>query len=192
MGRVQPRARLRQDEGPAADGRHGTLARSAGLTRPGTSSPSPWRCRLSIPAARTRWSLHLDAPARMFRVGIPGSLSDDIARLEAVRDALGSDGVVRCDAGGRWDIATRSGSNTVAGQGIRRIRLYVEQPCAAVDDVARYGGTSTSGSPFEQPSGRPSPKPPTCASSAPAPPGYAPSVAGGRNAAYRALSQRLW
>ncbi|MFN8089017.1 MAG: enolase C-terminal domain-like protein [Mycobacterium sp.] len=69
------------------------------------------------------------------QVGIPGSLSDDIARLEAVRDALGSDGVVRCDAGGRWDIATAVAAIPLLDKASGGLG-YVEQPCAAVDDVA--------------------------------------------------------
>ena len=36
----------------------------------------------------------------------PGSLDDDIARVAAVRAALGPDAVIRCDAGGAWDVDT--------------------------------------------------------------------------------------
>ena len=62
-------------------------------------------------------------------------LADDAARLEAVRDALGPTGLVRIDANGAWDV----------DEAVAAIRLleraaggleYVEQPCAAVADLA--------------------------------------------------------
>ena len=62
-------------------------------------------------------------------------LADDVARLEAVRDALGPDGLVRVDANGAWDVdeavAAIAALNRAAG-GLE----YVEQPCAAVEDLA--------------------------------------------------------
>lgn len=36
----------------------------------------------------------------------PESLPEDLARVEAVRDALGPDGAIRMDANGVWDIDT--------------------------------------------------------------------------------------
>ena len=70
------------------------------------------------------------------KVAEPGqSLGDELARLEAVRDALGPDGRVRVDANGLWSVE----------QAVARIPLldraaggleYVEQPCAAVEDLA--------------------------------------------------------
>jgi O-succinylbenzoate synthase len=59
----------------------------------------------------------------------------DLARVEAVRDALGADGRVRVDANGLWDVDTA----------VRMIRLldkaaggleYVEQPCRSVEELA--------------------------------------------------------
>src|SRR3954454_24877076 len=35
--------------------------------------------------------------------GQPGAIAADIARLEAVRDALGGSGAIRCVADGSWD-----------------------------------------------------------------------------------------
>jgi O-succinylbenzoate synthase len=60
-------------------------------------------------------------------------LADDLARVEAVRDALGPTGRVRVDANGGWtleeaEVAVRA----LAGSGLE----YVEQPCAAVTDLA--------------------------------------------------------
>jgi o-succinylbenzoate synthase len=59
---------------------------------------------------------------------------DDLARVEAVRDALGSGGSVRVDANGGWSV----------DEAVQRINAlarfeleYVEQPCATVDELAR-------------------------------------------------------
>ena len=62
-----------------------------------------------------------------------GSLAGDLARVEAVRDALGPDGRIRVDANGAWslDQAWRA-----VGE-LRRFGLeYVEQPCRTVDELA--------------------------------------------------------
>jgi O-succinylbenzoate synthase len=65
----------------------------------------------------------------------PGSLAEDCARLEAVRDALGPDGFVRVDANGAWDVET-------AGRWIPQLDAaagglqYVEQPCRSVEELA--------------------------------------------------------
>jgi O-succinylbenzoate synthase len=65
----------------------------------------------------------------------PGSLAEDLARLEAIRDALGPDGAVRCDANGGWDLDT---AVTVIPQLDRAAGglEYVEQPCRTIEDLA--------------------------------------------------------
>ena len=60
---------------------------------------------------------------------------DDLARVEAVRDALGPDGRIRVDANGGWDVdgavaAVRALARAAGGL------EYVEQPCASVDELA--------------------------------------------------------
>jgi o-succinylbenzoate synthase len=68
------------------------------------------------------------------KVAEPGQTeADDLARVEAVRDALGPAGQVRVDANGGWDVDTA----------VRMIRLldrfaleYVEQPCRTVEELA--------------------------------------------------------
>lgn len=68
------------------------------------------------------------------KVAEPGQTeADDLARVEAVRDALGPGGKVRIDVNGAWDVDTA----------VRRLRLlarfdleYVEQPCATVEELA--------------------------------------------------------
>jgi o-succinylbenzoate synthase len=70
------------------------------------------------------------------KVADPGSpLADDLARVEAVRDALGPAGHLRVDANGAWSVdqavAAIAGLDRAAG-GLE----YVEQPCASVEDLA--------------------------------------------------------
>ena len=70
------------------------------------------------------------------KVAEPGQTeADDLARVEAVRDALGPGGAVRVDANGLWDVDTA----------VRMVRLldraaggleYVEQPCRTVEELA--------------------------------------------------------
>ncbi|MPZ93904.1 MAG: o-succinylbenzoate synthase [Propionibacteriales bacterium] len=60
-------------------------------------------------------------------------LADDLARVEAVRDAIGRDGRVRIDVNGAWTVDQ-------AVEAVRAMRSfdleYVEQPCATVEELA--------------------------------------------------------
>jgi O-succinylbenzoate synthase len=67
--------------------------------------------------------------------GAPEPVDVEIARLEAVRDALGPGGRIRVDANGGWSVE----------EAVRRLPLldraaggleYVEQPCATVPELA--------------------------------------------------------
>ena len=63
------------------------------------------------------------------------TLADDLARVEAVRDALGASGRIRIDVNGGWsrdDAVARIGLLDAAARGLE----YVEQPCAEVEDLA--------------------------------------------------------
>jgi O-succinylbenzoate synthase len=68
------------------------------------------------------------------KVAEPGQTeADDVARVEAVRDALGPTGRIRVDANGGWDVDTA----------LRRLKAldrstleYAEQPCATVEELA--------------------------------------------------------
>ena len=105
--------------------------------------PEPLRTsvpvNVTVPAVgpqRAADIVRASAGARTAKVKVaePGQgESDDLARVEAVRDAIGRDGRVRVDANGAWDVATA----------VRMVRLldrwdleYVEQPCATVEELA--------------------------------------------------------
>jgi O-succinylbenzoate synthase len=59
--------------------------------------------------------------------------ADDIARVEAVRDALGPDGKIRVDANGGWDAGR---ARRVLRQLARFGLEYAEQPCATLEEMA--------------------------------------------------------
>ena len=63
------------------------------------------------------------------------SLADDLARLEAVRDALGPAGLIRVDANGGWDLDEAVVAIREIGRAAGGLE-YVEQPCASVEDLA--------------------------------------------------------
>ncbi|HHV22434.1 MAG TPA: o-succinylbenzoate synthase [Propionibacterium sp.] len=69
------------------------------------------------------------------KVAEPGqSLAEDLARVEAVRDALGPDGHVRVDANGGWSLDEA----ILALRELSRFGIeYAEQPVASVEDLAR-------------------------------------------------------
>ena len=68
------------------------------------------------------------------RVG-EGALNDDRARLEAVRDALGPSGAIRCEAHGRWDLESAAAAIPVLDRAAGGLE-FIEQPCAGLDDLA--------------------------------------------------------
>jgi o-succinylbenzoate synthase len=70
------------------------------------------------------------------KVAEPGQAeAEDEARLEAVRDALGPDGLVRIDVNGLWDVETALRRLPVLDRAAGGLE-YVEQPCAEVTDLA--------------------------------------------------------
>ncbi len=70
------------------------------------------------------------------KVAEPGQLVDeDLARLEAVRDALGPDGRVRVDANGGWSLEDAVALIPLLDRAAGGLE-YVEQPCARVEDLA--------------------------------------------------------
>lgn len=67
------------------------------------------------------------------KVGPPSTQGDDLARVEAVRDALGPGGRIRLDVNAGWDLDE-------AARNIRQLAAvgleYVEQPVATAGDMA--------------------------------------------------------
>lgn len=72
------------------------------------------------------------------KVAEPGQdLAADVARVAAVRDALGPEGAIRVDANGAWDVATAA----LAIARLDRHDLeYVEQPCATLAELRDLRG----------------------------------------------------
>ena len=68
------------------------------------------------------------------KVAEPGQTpADDLARVEAVRDALGPGGAIRVDANTAWDVDT---AVERIGELEKAVGLeYVEQPCAGLDEL---------------------------------------------------------
>jgi o-succinylbenzoate synthase len=70
------------------------------------------------------------------KVAEPGqTLADDLARVEAVRDALGPDAKIRVDANGGWDVEGAVDAITLLDRAAGGLE-YVEQPCASVEELA--------------------------------------------------------
>ncbi len=124
---------------PAVCARWLAAAREA-ATRPW---PAPVRDRIpvtvTVPAigpeqAHAMVSASGCATAKV-KVADPGQgPAEDLARVEAVRDALGRAGRLRIDANGAWDV-------DAAASMIRELDRfdleYVEQPCATLEEMAR-------------------------------------------------------
>jgi o-succinylbenzoate synthase len=65
----------------------------------------------------------------------PDSLSEDLARVEAVRDALGPQGAIRVDANGLWDTDTAVAVIPQLDKAAGGLQ-YVEQPCRTIEELA--------------------------------------------------------
>nr|CEL21442.1 O-succinylbenzoate synthase [Kibdelosporangium sp. MJ126-NF4]CTQ95991.1 O-succinylbenzoate synthase (EC 4.2.1.113) [Kibdelosporangium sp. MJ126-NF4] len=65
----------------------------------------------------------------------PGSLAEDVARVEAVRDALGPAGKIRVDANAVWDVDTAVTHIRALDRAAGGLE-YVEQPCPSIEELA--------------------------------------------------------
>ncbi|MFI6777779.1 o-succinylbenzoate synthase [Nocardia sp. NPDC050412] len=65
----------------------------------------------------------------------PDSLGEDLARVEAVRDALGPQGSVRVDANAVWDVETAVTHIKQIDRAAGGLE-YVEQPCRTIEELA--------------------------------------------------------
>jgi O-succinylbenzoate synthase len=104
--------------------------------------PAPLRDRVPVnstipalePEAAHRLTVLAGCRTAKVKVAEAGqTLADDLARVEAVRDALGPDGHLRVDANGGWSVDEAER----AVRALARADLeYVEQPCVAVEELA--------------------------------------------------------
>ncbi|MEW1720654.1 o-succinylbenzoate synthase [Streptomyces sp. NPDC093109] len=106
--------------------------------------PAPVRDRIpvnaTVPAVGPERAFEIVARSgcRTAKVKIadhPDSLAEDLARVEAVRAALGPGGHLRIDANGRWDVDTAIGRIKLLDRAAGGLE-YVEQPCATIDELA--------------------------------------------------------
>jgi O-succinylbenzoate synthase len=90
----------------------------------------------AIDAARVSEVLARFAGCRTAKVKVaePGqTLADDIARVRAVREAMGPEGRIRVDANGMWNVDEAEH----AVHALNEFDLeYVEQPCGTVEELA--------------------------------------------------------
>ncbi len=90
----------------------------------------------AVEAARVPEVLARFAGCRTVKVKVaePGqSLADDVARVRAVREAIGPEGRIRVDANGLWNVDEAEH----AVHALNEFDLeYVEQPCATVPELA--------------------------------------------------------
>jgi o-succinylbenzoate synthase len=119
-----------------------SAAESAGLADSG-GWPAPVRDRVpvnvTVPAVRPEQAIRIvkASACRTAKVKVAErgqSQAEDVARVEAVRDALGPDGKIRVDANGGWDVYhARRALGELARFGLE----YAEQPCATLEEMAQ-------------------------------------------------------
>jgi O-succinylbenzoate synthase len=113
--------------------------------------PDPVRGRVpiavTVPAVdpRRAYEIVANAGCRTAEVTVAdrkGPLGDDLARLEAVRDALGVDGAIRCTADGMWDVDTAVSAIAALDKAAGGLQ-YVEQPCRTFEELTAVRGRSS-------------------------------------------------
>lgn len=106
--------------------------------------PDPVRGRIpvavTVPAvtADRAHALAAEARGRTVEVAVAarqGTLGDDVARVEAVRDAIGPGGAVRCTVDGAWDVDTAVTTIATLEKAAGGLE-FVEQPCLTVEELA--------------------------------------------------------
>jgi O-succinylbenzoate synthase len=127
---------------PGCDGRQAGRWLTAAIEVGTVGWPDPTRGR--VPVAVTIPSVAPDRAAQLVtdagcgaaavRVG-ETSLAADLARLEAVRDALGPDGAIRCDVNGNWDVDTAVAAIPAMDRAAGGCE-FIEQPCRTLEELA--------------------------------------------------------
>ena len=113
-----------------------------------TSPPSPVRdsveVNVTVPAVASEAAAEMARSSgcgtAKVKVAEPGQdLADDVARVSAVRDALGPSARIRVDANGAWDVPTAAFALArldAAAAGLE----YAEQPCRSIDELRDLRG----------------------------------------------------
>ncbi|QIG39734.1 o-succinylbenzoate synthase [Microbacterium sp. 4R-513] len=84
----------------------------------------------SVPSVLARYDGCRTAKVKVAEAG--QTLADDVARVRAVREAMGPEGRVRLDANGAWNLdEAEHAIHALAEFDLE----YVEQPCASVDEL---------------------------------------------------------
>ncbi|KQO11520.1 O-succinylbenzoate synthase [Agreia sp. Leaf244] len=107
------------------------------------AQPTPLRDRIrvnatvpAVDASRVPEVLALYDGCRTAKVKVAEAaqvLADDVARVRAVRDALGPEGRIRIDANGGWNVdEAEHAIHALAEFDLE----YVEQPCASIEELA--------------------------------------------------------
>lgn len=126
---------------PGADARRAGRYLTAAIEVGTVGWPDPQRGRVpvavSVPAVDPDRAHRIvtESGCRTAAVQVDGPLEADLRRLEAVRDALGPSGSIRCDANARWDVDTAVSVIAALDRAAGGLE-FVEQPCAALEDVA--------------------------------------------------------
>jgi len=117
---------------------------NAALDAAQTPAPPPLRERIPVnatipavdPAYARALSIASGCPTAKVKVAEPGgTLAEDVARVAAVRDALGADGRIRVDANAAWTVdeaVDALGRLEEAAGGLE----YAEQPCGTLEELA--------------------------------------------------------
>lgn len=97
----------------------------------GVNATVPAVVATSVPSVLARFD---GCRTAKVKVAEPGQvLADDVARVRAVREAMGPEGRVRIDANGAWNVDEAEH----AVHALAEFDLeYVEQPCASVEELA--------------------------------------------------------
>lgn len=101
-------------------------------------SQIPVNCTVPVVSPEKAHQIVQTSGCRTAKVKVAGhrtTPASDQARLEAVRDALGTSGRIRVDANGLWDIDTAQQLIAAYDRAAGGLE-YVEQPCATVDELA--------------------------------------------------------
>src|SRR5690606_37078231 len=103
---------------------------------PARRSAIPVNCTIPAVGPEQAHRMARESGCRTAKVKVaePGQgPADDLARVAAVRDALGPQGRIRVDANGGWDVDEAFAAlSELSGYGLE----YAEQPCARVEELA--------------------------------------------------------